>query len=819
MTPKAARHGFRALLVFVTLVSAWLSATRLRVSPDLAALFPDEGESHALARFTRAFGGGDIALVLLRGPDEGSVRAASTALGATLRDKPTVVEVVDHAPEKREFSPTLAWAYADEHGRERLRTLTGEGMRARLEETRALLLAPGSSEASEWIARDPLRLSAVPWETNRELAASVRGNGGDAFSADEGRARLLVLEAKGRALDSGASKAFVDDVEAAFTATCPRFPGVTCELTGGHAIARQTEAMLKRDLATSGVLSMVLASIAFVVTFRRARALVAVLPPLLLGTLWTTGVAAFLPGGLSAIAIAFASVVVGVGVDSGVHVYGALLEGRRRGLSPDAAAEFARTSTRKPVLVAALVAGAAFASLSLSQLAALRQLGILSGIGELATALAIVAITPRIGAWLESKAPPVANVPRWTNAFVAITKSKGRALTALALACAPAVALAVVGGPRVANAIVAIRPSQVAALVTQDTIYGLFGGKPGQWIVLSIDRDRGVAETESDRIAEALGRQELAGNLVGFDALTTFAPSEATIRERLRERDALDLPARGKVLERSLDELGFDHASFEGAVAEFAAPASLPPRAGDSHGAAAWLEHRHRASESGETLVAIFVRPTGDVAKDAALQAAIHAASKSAIVTGYPYLEAGLKKALFADLPKIVLVALVIAAIALRAALGSLRDVAIALATIVVELALVALAMRVFGVHFHVYDALVLPVLIGITLDESMFLLHAANEAPSGGAAEPNGALVAGLRREGPLVVATALTTAAGFGALIFCTFDGLADLGAVGFFGSIFGVIASLVVVPAAMVVFPKAPQPAETSEASSSK
>ena len=92
--------------------------------------------------------------------------------------------------------------------------------------------------------------------------------------------------------------------------------------------------MLRRDLEVSGALSVVLASLAFVLTFRRARALVAVLPPLALGTLWTTGLAALLPAGLSAVAIAFAAVVVGVGVDTGVHVYAALLDARRAGLSP-----------------------------------------------------------------------------------------------------------------------------------------------------------------------------------------------------------------------------------------------------------------------------------------------------------------------------------------------------------------------------------------------------------------------------------------------------------------------------------------------------
>jgi hypothetical protein len=48
-------------------------------------------------------------------------------------------------------------------------------------------------------------------------------------------------------------------------------------------------------------------------------------------------------------------------------------------------------------------------------------------------------------------------------------------------------------------------------------------------------------------------------------------------------------------------------------------------------------------------------------------------------------------------------------------------------------------------------------------------------------------------------VAATGLTTAAGFVALVACRFDGLRDLGAVGAIGVLAGLVAALIVVPAA--------------------
>ena len=48
--------------------------------------------------------------------------------------------------------------------------------------------------------------------------------------------------------------------------------------------------------------------------------------------------------------------------------------------------------------------------------------------------------------------------------------------------------------------------------------------------------------------------------------------------------------------------------------------------------------------------------------------------------------------------------------------------------------------------------------------------------------------------------MATALTTTAGFAALLFCRFEGLFDLGAVGVLGVLLGLVAALVIVPAGL-------------------
>lgn len=783
----AVQVAVRVAVVVATVACAWLTASRLRVSSDLSRLFPERGEAGALARWVHAFGGRDPAVVLVRGADPDAVEAVANQVAESLRHAPSIARVLDRAPAPPPPpDPTLAWAFADADARTRLASIvTPDGMRERLAGTRALLLSPvGGEDADAWLARDPLRLAQVPWEGRAELASGVAAAPGGAFVADGGRARLVLADPRGSAFTSDGARAVVEDVERARGGSAR--PGVRVELAGGHAIAWATEQMLRRDLEVSGTLSALLASLAFVVTFRRTRALAAVLPPLVLGTLWTTGIAALLPAGLSALAIAFAAVVVGVGVDTGVHVYAALLDARRDGLPPAQAAERARAVTWRPTLTAAAVAAVAFGSLALGGLRAMKQLGLLCGAGELLTSVAILLVTPEIGAWLERGSPPPPREPRWIAALAWTTGTRGRAAASLAACALPIAALAAFGWPRPADALVAIRPSSLAPLRVEDDVRALFGGRRGQWIVLTEDADEERARARADRVAEALAvavRSELAD---GFDALSTFAPAAATQRARLAERDALGLPARRADLAAALSAAGFSLEACAPALEAFARPSHDAASPGGD--GLSWLEARHLAHDAGETLVATYVRPTGDPARDDRLRSAILAADPGSVVTGFDAIDRALRDVLGRDLVLVGGVALGLVALAMRLALRSARHALVALATLVCEMGAVGLAMRLIGVRWHVYDALVLPVLFGVTIDESMFLLHAARD----------GSPEAALRAQGPLVAATALTTAAGFVALVACRFDGLRDLGMVGTLGVLAGLVAALVVVPA---------------------
>ena len=788
----------RIVAVIVTVLSVVL-VTRLKLSTDLTELFPRTAEASMLARVTRVFGGGDVAPVLLKGDDPAAVEAAAAEAARALRTCASIAQVIDELPNPAERSgdapdPTAAWRFAGPMARVELeRALTEAGMHQRLCDTRALLLAPGAGEVADTLARDPLRLLMIPFERRMELAAGARANAGSgAFVSEDRRARLLVIEPRGRAFDSKAAALFTSEAEAALDGVRRAHPTVRIALTGGHVIAKQTEAMMKGDLQKSGVVSGVLASLIFVVLFRRPRALLAVLPPLAAGTLWTTALAALVYPRLSAIATAFAAVVIGVGVDTGVHVYGRLLEARRAGSSPAEAAVIARRETWKPTLGAAVAAGAAFGCLALSEITGMRQLGVLCAAGEVLTAIAILIVVPEVGAWLERGPPPPSlRLP----GIGALTGTRPRALLALALATG-AIALALaLGAPRLDHGVVALDASTLPAMATYDEIYATFGGTKGQLLVVSADLDDSRARARADAVAEVAERLAATGTIEGYDALGTIAPSIAAQRVRLGLRDALDLPGKVPLLKKVLADEGFAPAAFEPALEAFTHPSQV---AGDvlaqGDAAVAWVKRRHLGRDEGGTIAITFVRLTKNVAEQEEARATLRAADPEAVLTGYADLEVSLRDAMARDVPRVLLAAFAMVLVVLGISLRKASAVALALMVLVVEIAIVLLLARLFGVRWHVYDALVLPVLLGITLDEVLFLLEATKRKASVDVA---------LAEQAPLAATTALTTAAGFGALVICRFGGLVDVGKVGALGSAAGLLCALVVIPAGFRVW----------------
>ncbi len=606
------RQLTRIVLVAVTIASVLIVTYGVKFNPDVVALLPQKGDAGVLARYLHAFGGGGLSVVLVQSTDAERNAAMADRVTAELAAKPSVSFAADRItiPSFDKLpDPLLLFRYADPAARRRLGdALTPDGMRARLRETRTMLLAPGAGAMKDYFVADPLRLSQVIFEGGA-IGAGVKARSDGTFSNEDGTSRLIVVKAKGQALRGDDARAFMADVDSVLAPLRAENPSAFVGVTGPHAYAAATEELVRSDVWRAGLLSMVLASGVFVAVFRRVRALLAITPPLALGTLWTAALAWPWSGGVSAIAMAFASVVVGVGFDTGVHVYAALLDARREGHSPAEAVRLARARTARPVLVAAVIAGFAFFCLTLSSVEAVGQLGVLCGGGEILTAVAIVAITPEIGGLLERGKPPKLVPSGWTKWVHALTRTRLRAGIALVLSLGVALSW-VPMHLHLAEAMIAIRPN-IPPVDVEHRIADAFGVRPLAWVVLSADPDQETAMHRSDEIAEALAEDPAIEKV---DGLTPFAPSVGLQEERFAERDRM-LEGKADELDTALRETGFRPELFAATLENMRHPTHVTvPPAKALEGDLAILGARYLTTDGADTLsvLNVYLRDTPD---------------------------------------------------------------------------------------------------------------------------------------------------------------------------------------------------------------
>jgi uncharacterized protein len=250
-------------------------------------------------------------------------------------------------------------------------------------------------------------------------------------------------------------------------------------------------------------------------------------------------------------------------------------------------------------------------------------------------------------------------------------------------------------------------------------------------------------------------------------------------------------------LAQTLSERGARAELFDPGLSALRAPLPTPTAIDPLTGTAAPLARRFLARRHGRVVFLAYVRPAPGHANEALraeVTRVIHAVDPGLSLTGYPLLEADVRAALRADTLRVGGIAAALVTLLLALSLRSLRRVVLALAGVAVELTALFAYLGVAHIPLDAYNLLAVPVLVGITIDEIVFVLHAYDEAEG----TPAQRARAAVREMASATTATAAATAAGFLALSVCRFDALRGLGLVAGVGTLLGLVCAIVVVPA---------------------
>ncbi len=421
------RHPGGILAVTAVILAASLgAATGLGVETDISQMLPpDNPTARGFSEISDAFSTTSSLVVVLRGPDRRVLASAAEDFAARIREDPDTSGLVRSVRLKADRAFLERWGLllqdADELA-DTDRVLESTRLVPLLRATNDLMeekLADGSDEEVEGPDGEDgafallSRLGLFAEELGRRVEAEAAGDLPEGPAGNEGLADawlygqeyfldpeegtlLLTVRptfdlgdrAKLTALTEGA-RDLAREIESAR-------PGLSFSFTGDVANEADEEEAIGADLFYPSLLALSLILLLFLASFRRRRSILFAVAALGVGIAVDLGFAAATVGELNMITTSFGALLVGLGIDFGIHLASRYDSLPDSGLDPSERMGRVFASVGGPVLVGGLTTALAFYSLLLSRTLAFRQFGLIAGTGILTTLAASFLVLPAL---------------------------------------------------------------------------------------------------------------------------------------------------------------------------------------------------------------------------------------------------------------------------------------------------------------------------------------------------------------------------------------------------------------------------------------
>lgn len=165
-------------------------------------------------------------------------------------------------------------------------------------------------------------------------------------------------------------------------------------VTGMHIVVRDEASSIESDSLLTTAISIGLILFLLYFAFRSYLAPVLTFVPLVVGVIWSIGLAKLTIGRLNMMTAFSAAMLLGLGIDFAIHFYSSYTERRSKGISKKDAINNAMNISGPGIITGGLTTGLAFLTLNISSLAILRELGTIMGLGIFMTLISLFWVLP-----------------------------------------------------------------------------------------------------------------------------------------------------------------------------------------------------------------------------------------------------------------------------------------------------------------------------------------------------------------------------------------------------------------------------------------
>lgn len=591
--------------------------------------------------------------------------------------------------------------------------------------------------------------------------------------------------------------------------------GARVRYTGQYQLLYYYHSIIEHDLITCAWASFILVMVLYLIFFRRIESVIVVGLPLILTMLWTLAFAKAVFGSVNALTGICIALLIGLCVDFAVHIYHRYLE-ERVNSGPELSQKATLCETGPAVFSAAMSTVAAFLALRLSNMLGLQDLGMVTAVGMLLGLVSMFTVLPAmltILAAMRERFPflnsvlgtkpgmdvHLGPVVRLATRRPTITLALIGALTLIAL---PGVFMI-----RFEDDFTRLRPKNAKIFQLEGELTQRLGSPLLNFPIIVQHSDPEAAWELARQVSDELRKGIEADEISAFPSPALWLPDRqeqqkvlARIKQiRGQDNGLLDASRIRSMLASAYEANGLRMNQDTERFCDFlekalSVRATLTPADLMQNDLAPLISPYINQNEMTEIIAISYASTSGGLSVTTSLERVLHRMSKfgdSVTVPGTRALGKEVKAILKDDFVVMVLAAL--AGIIIVVLLHFRRGLHCAY-TLIPLLAATLWTLGImgwFGIELNLMNVAVIPLILGIGVDDGIQVVHRFRTRQDRSASEVIG-------QTGMALVVTTLTTIAAFGSLSLAHYPGLRAFGLLTTLGVGSCLLASLVMLPA---------------------
>lgn len=698
--------------------------------------------------------------------------------------------------------------------------LSDEEIDRQILRNKMLLMMPLGVAARELVLLDPLGLRELFSErtmgfSEKGLIKKFKGY----FHSEEGDVYFIFIKPKKPPQDIPFSKRLMSEINilekkaiADFSSRSGALQGdLVVSYTGAYPIAVNDENITKRDMKITIFTSFLGIMLLFGLSFRTLRMLFYVGAPLAVSLLWTLGFAGIAFNSLNILTCIFSCVLIGLGIDFAIHIVNRFFTQENIGLDVSRRLEITFREAGKGIVIGGITTAVAFYSIAISSFKGFRELGILTGTGILFCLAAMIFLLPSILVFFSNS--------KTVKKRIAIA---GFGLKSLIVRVYEFPIITLTGGIvfiigiGIAGFFISFddnlknfRPDDHKVLKLQEQVTSWLGASMGEILLIAKGKsEEDVMETNS-LICNTLENLMKSGNIAGYKSMgKSFIPPGEQKENRdfiSQHSDAFDVKRIRSSFNNSLKKNGFKSSD---AYEEYLKSLSCALKWNKTIVPSTLREKelyelsKHFFFREGDFFNMVsYISPFKDLwsqdetvrFKNMIMAKLEEAGIKddSYILTGINLLTQDLKRLIILNLKSSMWIAGLGIILVLLLSFRNMNLVILSTLPLVAGLIVLLGIMVILGLDFNFFNLIVIPMIIGIGIDDGVHLTNTFLQTDNGGMSEK-------VSRTGRAAVLTSLTTIVGFGSISLSSYPGLRSMGYVAVIGISACLFTSIFLLPA---------------------